>query len=433
MPATRALNVRQGQVVLLVGTMKGAFLFAASPRRDKWEMGGPHFPGSPVYSLAHDRSNGSHRLFSSVDNPFFGTTLRWSDDLGKTWTDGTTGVIRFPEDTGLSLKRIWQLVPTGGGVVYAGVEPSSLFVSRDRGENWELVRGLFDHPHRERWEPGNGGQCLHTVLPHPSDPDNIVVAMSTGGVYRTNDGGRTWQARNVGVRAQFMPEENRYPEFGQCVHKVVRHPARPSTMFLQNHWGLYRTDDGGDSWRDIANGVPSDFGFCMAVHPHDPDVVYIVPLESDMYRCTPEGKMRVYRTRDGGAHWEALATGLPQKNAHETVLRDAMGVDALDPAGVYVGTRSGKVYASPDSGRTWNLVADGLPPVLCVRAAVIGDPAKVRVPHAKGARTKSAAKRTAKPTRAKAARAKATAKRKPVKARAIAKKKPAARKKARSR
>ena len=430
MPATRSLNVRQGQVVLMVGTMKGLFLFASDPGRKKWAMGGPHLAGNPIYSLAHDGANGKHRLFASVDNTFFGTTLRWSDDLGKTWTDGTSGVIKFPEDTGTSLKRIWQLVPGGSnGTMYAGVEPSALFVSHDRGESWDLVRGLFEHPHRPKWEPGNGGQCLHTVLPHPKDPNNIVVAMSTGGVYRTSDGGRSWQARNVGVRAQFMPEEHRFPEFGQCVHKVVRHPARPDTLFLQNHWGLYRSDDGGDSWKDIANGVPSDFGFCMAMHPHDPNTVYIVPLESDMYRCTPEGKMRVYRTMDGGKSWHALANGLPQKNAFETVLRDAMGVDALNPAGVYVGTRSGKVYASPDGGASWVQVADGLPPVVCVRAGVIGDPAKIRVPHAKGART--ARKPAAKAAGARRTKAAAT-KRKPA-ARAKAKKKPATRGKARGR
>ena len=207
--------------------------------------------------------------------------------------------------------------------------------------------------------------------------------MSTGGVYRTSDGGKSWQPRNVGVRAEFMPDK--YPEFGQCVHKVVRHPARPDTLFLQNHWGLYRTDDGGDSWRDIANGIPSDFGFSMAIHPHDPDTVYVVPLESDMYRCTPEGKMRVFRTLDGGKSWKPLTNGLPQKNAHETVLRDALGVDNMNPAGVYVGTRSGKVYASPDGGMSWALVADGLPPVLVVHAAVIGDPAKLSVPGRKRA------------------------------------------------
>ena len=383
MPANRALTVRQGQVLLMVGTMKGMFLFASGARRDRWDMGGPHFAGSPVYSLAHDGHNG-HRLFSSVDNPFYGTTLRWSDDLGKTWSDGTSSVVKFPEDTGVALKRIWQLTPAGrNGTMYAGVEPTALFVSHDRGEHWDLVRGLFEHPHRPKWEPGNGGQCLHTVLPHPKNPNSIVVAMSTGGVYRTSDGGKSWQPRNVGVRAEFMPDK--YPEFGQCVHKVVRHPARPDTLFLQNHWGLYRTDDGGDKWRDIANGIPSDFGFSMAIHPHDPDVVYVVPLESDMYRCTPEGKMRVFRTLDGGKSWKPLTNGLPQKNAHETVLRDALGVDNMNPAGVYVGTRSGKVYASPDGGTSWALVADGLPPVLVVRAAVIGDPAKLSVPGRKRA------------------------------------------------
>ncbi|MEQ1832266.1 MAG: exo-alpha-sialidase [Candidatus Eisenbacteria bacterium] len=400
MPATRELRVRQDQVLLMVGTAKGLFLFASNPGRDQWELGGPFMPGSPIYSVARD-ARGGERLFASVDNPFFGTTLRMSDDLGKTWSDGTTGVIKFPEDTGLSLKRIWQIVPAGkNGTLYAGVEPSSLFVSHDRGEHWELVRGLHEHPHRAQWQPGAGGMCLHTILPHPTNADEIVVAMSTGGVYRTRDGGATWEARNVGVRAEFMPDK--YPEFGQCVHKVVRHPARPDTLFLQNHWGLYRSDNGGDSWQDIANGVPSDFGFCMAIHPHDPEVVYIVPLEADMYRCTPEGKMRVYRTLDGGKHWEALTNGLPQKNAHETVLRDALCVDALNPAGVYFGTRSGKVYASPDGGASWNLVVDGLPAVQVVRAYYMGDPAKARIPRGRAAKAKPAATKRA-PVRAKAA------------------------------
>ncbi|HEY6196608.1 MAG TPA: exo-alpha-sialidase [Candidatus Eisenbacteria bacterium] len=379
MPATRELRVRQGQVLLMVGTMKGVFLFASNTSRQKWEMGGPHFAGSPVYALAHDARNGQHRMIASVESPFFGTTVRWSDDLGRSWTQPAESTLKFPTDTGVSLKRVWQFVPIGrNGTIYAGVEPTALFVSRDRGGNWELVRGLFDHPHRPRWEPGNGGQCLHTILPDPKRAERMLVAMSTGGVYRTDDGGAHWQPRNVGVRAEFRPDK--YPEFGQCVHKVVRHPARPDTLFLQNHWGLYRSDDGADSWRDVANGVPSDFGFCMAIHPHDPDVVYIVPLESDGYRCTPEGKMRVYRTRNGGKSWEPLTNGLPQKNAHETVLRDALTVDALNPAGVYFGTRSGKLYASPDGGASWKLVSDGLPQVLCVRAAVIGEPSSLRVP-----------------------------------------------------
>jgi len=409
MPTVRDLRVRQGQVLLMAGTSKGVFLFAAGPKREKWERGGPHFAGSPAYALGHDATQGD-RLLAGVENPFYGPTLRWSDDLGRTWSEETASTLKFPEDAGVSLKRIWQIEPgSRNGTIYAGVEPSALFVSHDRGANWELVRGLFDHPHRPQWTPGNGGQCLHTVLPHPSDPMQITVAMSTGGVYRSEDGGRNWRPRNNGVRVDFMPDK--YPEFGQCVHKVVRHASRPATLFLQNHGGLYRSDDNGDTWRDIAKGVPSDFGFCMASHPHDPDVVYIVPLEASLFRCTPEGKLRVYRTRDGGKSWEPLSKGLPQKDANEVVLRDALSVDRLNPAGVYFGTRSGKVYASADGGSSWRLVADGLPPVLCVRAAVIGAPAKARVPHARGAKpTRKSASRP--PARAKAS-ASAAAKRKP--------------------
>ena len=404
MPTVRDLRVRQGQVLLMAGTSKGVFLFASGAKRDQWERGGPHFAGSPTYALGSANGDGQ-RLFAGVENPFYGPTLRWSDDLGHSWSDETASTLKFPEGAGVSLKRIWQIVPgIEKGTIYAGVEPSALFVSRDRGASWELVRGLFDHPHREKWVPGNGGQCLHTVLPHPSDPRRITVAMSTGGVYRTDDGGESWRPSNRGVIVDFMPDK--FPEFGQCVHKVVRHPARPDTLFLQNHGGLYRSDDAGDSWHDIAKGVPSDFGFCMAIHPHDPEVVYIVPIEKSLFRCTPEGKLRVYRTRNGGKSWEALSKGLPQKDANEMVLRDAMAVDRLDPAGVYFGTRSGKVYASADGGNSWSRVADGLPPVLCVRAVVVGDPAKIRVPHVRGAVRRGVAKLKA--------RAKAVAKKKPI-------------------
>jgi photosystem II stability/assembly factor-like uncharacterized protein len=394
MPTVRDLRVRQGQVLLMAGTSKGVFLFAASPKRDKWQRGGPQLAGCPTYAVGHDNGTG-HRIFAGVENPFYGPALLWSDDLGRNWSDETLSTLKFPADAGASLKRIWQIVPgSRKDTIYAGVEPSALFVSHDRGKNWELVRGLWDHPHHAKWTPGNGGQCLHTVLPHPTDPNRITVAMSTGGVYRTEDGGKTWRPRNSGVRVGFMPEK--FPEFGQCVHKVVRHPARPDTLFLQNHGGLYRSDDGGDSWRDIGKGVPSDFGFCMAIHPHDPEVVYVVPIEATLFRCTPEGKLRVYRTRDAGASWEALTRGLPQKNANEMVLRDAMCVDQLNPAGVYFGTRSGKVYGSANGGSSWTLVADGMPPVLCVRAVVVGDPAKVRVPHARGAKRVNAVVRKVK-------------------------------------
>ena len=272
----------------------------------------------------------------------------------------------------MSLKQIWQLVPGAPDqpdTLYCGVEPAALFRSDDAGETWSLVRGLHDHPHREKWMPGGGGLCLHTILPDPTDARRIHVAISSGGHYRTDDGGTTWQARNVGVRAQFLPPENRYPEFGQCVHKLASHPSTPGPMFLQNHWGLYRSDDHGDTWQDIANGVPSDFGFAMAVDPRHADTVYIVPLESDEFRCTPEAKLRVYRTTNAGASWEPLTNGLPQDQAFETVLRDGLATDRLNPTGLYFGTRSGKLFGSHDAGASWSPMLEALPPVVCVKTA----------------------------------------------------------------
>jgi len=253
--------------------------------------------------------------------------------------------------------------------MFLGVEPTCLFESEDGGDTWAPVRGLLEHEHRPRWTPGNGGLCMHTIVLDPRSPDRTLVAFSTGGVYRTDDGGATWSPRNRGVRAEFLPDK--HPEFGQCVHKVVNHPSRPERLFLQNHWGLYRSDDWGDSWTDVANGVPSDFGFAMAMHPHDPETVYIVPLEADVFRCTPEAKLRVYRTRDAGKSWHPLTKGLPQEGAYETVLRDALATDGAARAGVYFGTRSGKLYASADDGDSWRTVHEGLPPVVCVKAWVV--------------------------------------------------------------
>jgi hypothetical protein len=241
--------------------------------------------------------------------------------------------------------------------------------------------------------PGLGGLCLHTILLHPTDPGRMHIGISAAGVYRTEDGGRTWQARNRGIRVTFLPE--RFPEFGQCVHKIVRHPDRPERLFLQNHWGLYRSDDGADTWNDIAHGVPSDFGFAMATHPHDPDCVYIVPMESDEFRCTPEGRLRVYRTQNAGASWEPLTRGLPQERAYETVLRDGMVTDALDPVGIYFGTRSGKLYASRDAGKTWKELLNGLPQIVCVASAVVAELAGPGTP-APAAKQKQASSKNAK-------------------------------------
>jgi photosystem II stability/assembly factor-like uncharacterized protein len=372
MVATRHVSPKGGDAIVMVGTMKGAFLFRSNASRGRWERGGPYFPGNAVYAMAYDGRAGRRRVWAAPESMHFGAVMRSSDDFGKTWAKGEGGNIRFPDDSGASLKRVWQITPGPADepdVLYAGAEPAALFESRDGGEKWSLVRGLWDHPHRPQWQPGGGGLCLHTVLLDPSRRERMHVAISTAGVYRTDDRGRSWRTAHKGVRAQFLP--NKYPEFGQCVHKIARHASRPDRLYLQNHWGLYRTDDAGESWKDVANGVPSDFGFAMAVHPHDADTAYIVPLESDEFRCTPEGRLRVYRTRDAGKSWQPLTRGLPQKDALETVLRDALATDSFEKAGVYFGTRSGKLFASRDAGSSWTKIADGLPPVVCVKTAAV--------------------------------------------------------------
>ena len=373
MHSVQHAQVKKGDSLLLLGTTKGAFILRSNSQRRRWEVGGPYFHGHNVYAMAYDNRAGRHRIWASTSS-YWGTMLRSTDDYGKSWTNPQQAPIRFPSETGVSLKNIWQITlgrPDEPDVLYCGVEPAALFESRDAGATWSLVRGLFDHPHRPRWMPGNGGLALHTILLDPSDKQRMYVAISSGGVYRTNDGGQTWTAQNRGIRAVTMPE--RYPEFGQCVHKMVLHPTRPERLFLQSHWGLYRSDNWAEDWIDIANGVPSDFGFAIVTHPRNPDCVYIIPVESDEFRCACDGRLRVYRTRNSGASWEPLMRGLPQKRAYETVLRDAIAVDALDPAGIFFGTRSGQLFGSCDEGKTWQKILEGLPSVVCVRSAVVED------------------------------------------------------------
>jgi len=337
--------------------------------------------------MAFDDRRGQHRIWASTHS-YWGTPLRSSDDFGKSWTNPQQAPVRFPADTGVSLKNIWQIAlgpADQPNVLYCGVEPAALFETRDAGETWSLVRGLFDHPHRPRWLPGNGGLALHSIVLDPSNKSRMYIAISSGGVYRTEDAGITWTAQNRGIRAVFMPDK--YPEFGQCVHKIALHPAQPERLFLQNHWGIYRSDNYAENWIDIANGVPSDFGFPVVVHPHNPDCVYVIPVESDEFRCSCDGRMRVYRTRNAGASWEPLMRGLPQKQAYETVVRDAMTVDSYDPAGIYFGTRSGQLFGSRDEGKTWNKIHDGLPSIVCVRSAIIDDGSVMPIrPSAKEAR-----------------------------------------------
>jgi hypothetical protein len=375
---TRHLRVRDGDVLLMIGTVKGAFLLRATADRRRWDVAGPYFHGQFVYAMAYDGRGDRHRLWASTA-AFWGTFLRSSDDFGRMWTNPQEANVKFPFETGSVLKNIWQIClgrPDEPDVMYCGVEPAALFKSCDAGETWSLVRGLFDHPHRPRWMPGNGGLTLHTIVLDPQNRQRMYVAISAAGMYRTEDGGCSWQARNRGIRVIHQPDK--YPEFGQCVHKFAMHPARPERLFLQNHFGLYRSDDCADNWKDIANGVPSDFGFPVVVHPHNPECVYILPVESDMFRCTPEGRLRVYRTRNAGASWEPLARGLPQKGAYETVLRDNMTADTLDPHGLYFGTRSGQLYGSSDEGKTWKRILEGLPAIVCVKSAVIGEPRRAR-------------------------------------------------------
>jgi photosystem II stability/assembly factor-like uncharacterized protein len=371
MPQTNTSDGHNSGPALLIGTMKGLFIARTTSARDDWSLEGPHFPGQSIYAALYDGRDDRSRMWAATRSMHWGAQLSSSDDLGKTWSVPESRTVRFPEESGAELTQIWQIAlggPEEPDTLYCGVEPAALFVSRDAGESWSLVEGLYNHPHRPQWQPGGGGLCLHTILPDPADPKRIFVAISTGGVYRTDDGGETWRTCHQGVRAQFLPDP--YPEFGQCVHKIVSHPERPARLFLQNHWGLYRTDDAGESWQDIAKDVPSDFGFAMEISPVDPNSVFIIPLQSDEFRCCPEGRLRVYRTINGGESWEPLSNGLPQENAYETVLRDGLTSDTLSPAGFYFGTRSGKIFGSRDNGDSWSLIFDGLPPVVAVKSAL---------------------------------------------------------------
>jgi hypothetical protein len=308
----------------------------------------------------------------SATSEHWGPSVFTSDDLGATWDEPDQGAIEFPADTGQSLARVWQIAPSPSedGVVWAGSEPQGLFRSEDGGSHFQFVRPLWDHPHRPEWGSGYGGAAIHTVLPHPTDPARVLVAMSTGGVYRTEDGGDSWNAANAGIRVSFLPDPE--PEFGQCVHKVARDAAESDRLFLQNHHGVYRSDDDGRSWQPIDQTLPTTaFGFAMVTHPSRGGVAYNFPVQSDGARIPPERACRVFRTEDAGGSWTPLVNGLPQDSYYGVVLRDAMCTDDADPAGVYFGTRNGDVFASADEGESWSAAAAHLPDVLCVRAAAL--------------------------------------------------------------
>ena len=356
--------------LLLVGTRKGLWIATSDAARLDWRWSGPHFALQEVYSCEVDTRGRTPRLLVGASSSWTGPQVWHSDDLGTSWQGTVDGAVRMPEGTDATIERIWQLaLGAEPGVVYAGTEPGAIFCSRDSGENFELLRGLWDHPHRSQWGAGFGGQAFHTILAHPSDPQSLTVAISTGGVYQSADGGSTWQPRNVGIRADFLPDDAQYPEFGQCVHKVARHPDAPERLFLQNHGGVYRSDDHGQRWVSIAEGLPSDFGFPVVVHPHEPDTIYVFPVRGEG-RYPVDARASVWRSADAGDSWEALGNGLPD-DFFVAVMRDAMATDQHDPAGLYFGARNGGVFASADAGETWREITQNLPDVMVVRAASI--------------------------------------------------------------
>ncbi|MGW2328117.1 WD40/YVTN/BNR-like repeat-containing protein [Streptomyces sp. NPDC001700] len=360
-------------VLLAVGTRKGLFLGRRRTGPD-WDFTGPHFPMQAVYSVGIDtRRSGAPRLLAGADSSHWGPSVFRSDDLGESWHEPARPAVRFPEGTDTSLERVWQLHPAGPAapeVVYAGTQPGALFRSEDGGETFEFVRSLWDHPQRPEWGAGFGGQAVHTVVTDPRDAEAVTVAVSSGGVYRSTDGGASWAPSNSGLRAEFLPDQ--YPEFGQCVHKIAQDAEDPDRLYLQNHGGVYRSDDRGAHWSEIGEGLPADFGFAIAAHPRRGGVAYLFPASDGSDRYPPGYRCRVYRTQDAGASWEERSAGLPGEPHYGVVLRDALRTDDADPVGVYFGNRNGEVFASADEGESWQQIAQHLPDVLCVRAAVIG-------------------------------------------------------------
>jgi photosystem II stability/assembly factor-like uncharacterized protein len=389
------------KVRVLVGTRKGAFVLESDGKREKWEVSGPHFAGWEIYHVKGSPAD-PNRLYASQSSGWFGQVIQRSYDGGKTW-EAPGGVPQMgPEgmpvgqsnkfvydtspETGKPLtthqfydgtqhpwefKRVWHLEPslTDPDTVYAGVEDAALFRSTDGALSWQELPGLRGHGTGPKWQPGAGGMCLHTVILDPSDPGRIYIAISAAGAFRTDDGGKTWKPINQGLRSSHIPDPT--AEVGHCVHHVAMNPARPGVLFMQKHWDVMRSDDAGDSWREVSGNLPTDFGFVIDVHAHEPETIYVVPIKSDGEHYPPEGKLRVYRSRTGGNEWEALTHGLPQSNCYVNVLRDAMAVDSLDACGVYFGTTGGQVYGSADAGDSWAPIVRDLPAVLSIEVQTL--------------------------------------------------------------
>jgi hypothetical protein len=390
-------------VRVLVGTRKGAFILTSDGKREKWEVSGPHFAGWEIYHLKGSPAD-PNRIYASQTSGWFGQVIQRSDDGGKTWHQpGTpkgeeTGPGGMPKgesnkfvydtspETGKPLtthqfydgtqhpwefKRVWHLEPSLSDpeTVYAGIEDAAIFRSTDGAKNWKEMSGLRGHGTGPHWQPGAGGMCLHTIILDPLNPQRMYIAISAAGAFRTDDGGNTWKPINKGLYSQYIP--NPTAEVGHCVHHVAMSPSKPGTLFMQKHWDVMRSDNAGDEWREISGNLPTDFGFVIDVHSHEPETIYVVPITSDGLHYVPEGKLRVYRSRTGGNEWEALTKGLPQSNCYVNVLRDAMAVDKLDKCGIYFGTSGGQVYCSADAGDSWSAIVHDLPGVLSVEVQTL--------------------------------------------------------------
>jgi hypothetical protein len=368
------------KVRISVGTRKGAFILTSDEKREKWNIEGPFFGGWEIYHITGTPTD-PNRLYASQSSGWFGQVIQRSDDAGKTWEtmgnefayQGNPGTHKWYDGSQhpWEFKRVWHLEPsfTDPDLLYAGVEDAGLFRSADGGKTWQELAGLRDVK-GNLWQPGAGGMCLHTIVLHPDDPNRIFVAISAAGAFRSTDGGTTWSPVNKGLRSDYeLPDAE--AEVGHCVHSIAMHPSRPNILFMQKHWDVMRTDNGGDSWHEVSGNLPSDFGFPIAVHAHEPNTIYVIPIKSDSEHYPPEGKLRVYRSKTGGDQWEALTNGLPQSDCYHNILRNALSVDSLESCGIYFGTTGGQVYASANSGDTWNAIARDLPPVLSVEAQVL--------------------------------------------------------------
>jgi len=367
-------------VRLLVGTRKGAFILTSDGKREQWDVSGPHFAGWEIYHLKGSPAD-PDRLYASQSSGWLGQVIQRSNDGGKTWAtvdnkfgyDGVPGTHQWYDGTPhpWEFKRVWHLEPslTDPEVVYAGVEDAALFKTSDGGQSWQELPGLRSHGSGSHWQPGAGGLCLHTIILDPANADRMFIAISAAGAFRTDDHAKTWRPINKGLKSQGIPDPD--AEVGHCVHHIAMHRSRPQVLFMQKHWDVMRSVDGGDSWQEVSGNLPTDFGFAIDVHAHEPETIYVVPIKSDSEHYPPDGKLRVYRSRTGGDEWEPLTKGLPQRDCYVNVLRDAMSVDSLDSCGIYFGTTGGQVYGSADGGNSWAPIVRDLPAVLSVEAQTL--------------------------------------------------------------